>query len=182
MLFIWLYNWLLDCKLHEDRECVSCFRIPHCTPFAQSTTPQQVLIKYRDSFNMKEELQASLYSSYKRGVGCLSGRFHFSASENFLRLIYLPNQGWPKQPLRVSSANLCLKAPHIQIIPWNRTYLEVLCHSASWRSPLPLWISSLEHFRSILMLPAGDSGALTLLIFLVGLCFWWWNLWSQEWG
>lgn len=32
------------------------------------------------------------------------------------------------------------------------------------------------------MLPAGDSGAVTLLLFLVGLSVSGWNLWSEEWG
>lgn len=60
----------LDYKLHQGKECVSCFAIPRSTPFAQCLTPQQVLIKYMNSFNMKEKLHRLTVTKESQFVHC----------------------------------------------------------------------------------------------------------------
>lgn len=55
---VWLMSSpQLHYKLLKGREHVSCSPVPHCTPFARCLTPQQVLRKYINGFNIKEKLQ-----------------------------------------------------------------------------------------------------------------------------
>lgn len=104
-----------------------------------------------------------------------------SVIENFLRLIHTLNKCWPRWPLKTQ--RICaLSTSHIQIMPWDGTYRS--CSAILCTGVILLLFQSPTHgaCQKHLMLPAGDSRVLTLLIFLVHLCFWWLESVIQKWG
>ena len=129
----------LHCERHPGGDCVARSRVPRGTPFAQCLTPQQVLIKYTNSFHMKEKSHRfcvthenqHIYDSYSKWVWAASGGFRFSVSENLLRLLHRLDKCWPRRPLRLRIS--ALKRPPIAIMSWNGTPWEGPCHAVHGR-------------------------------------------------
>lgn len=70
----------------------------------------------------------------------------------------------------VSSENLCFEYSTYLNHGWNRTYQEVFCHSAPCTIPFFFASPCLGAFQKHLIPPAADSGVLTQLVSVVGLC------------